>query len=111
MDKKAHLLQNRNSISGHSNRVKGFVFKNSVENFILVVAAERRLAEQHLVHEHTKRPPVDGTAVSLFKQNLHRGEDRKRQTREGLTSGAMNSGVPQNVLVVEPNHISSLQRP
>ena len=28
-----------------------------------------------------------------------------------LTSGAMNSGVPQNVLVVEPYHISSLHRP
>ena len=28
-----------------------------------------------------------------------------------LTSGAMNSGVPQNVLVVWPNHMSSLQRP
>ena len=28
-----------------------------------------------------------------------------------LTSGAMNSGVPQKVLVVEPNHMPSLQRP
>jgi hypothetical protein len=27
------------------------------------------------------------------------------------TSGAMNSGVPQNVLVVEPYHMSSLHRP
>ena len=28
-----------------------------------------------------------------------------------LTSGAMNSGVPQNVLVVDPCHMSSLHNP
>ena len=28
-----------------------------------------------------------------------------------LTSGAMNSGVPQKVLVLDPYHMSSLQRP
>jgi hypothetical protein len=31
--------------------------------------------------------------------------------QEELTSGAMNSGVPQNVLVVDPYHISSLHNP
>lgn len=29
----------------------------------------------------------------------------------GLTSGAINSGVPQKVLVLDPYHMSSLQRP
>lgn len=31
--------------------------------------------------------------------------------QNSLTSGAINSGVPQNVLVVFPNHISSLHKP
>ena len=35
----------------------------------------------------------------------------EKGNRDELTSGAMNSGVPQKVLVVDPYHMSSLQSP
>jgi hypothetical protein len=66
----ANLLQNRNGIARHRDRVEGLVLQDSVEDLILVVSAERRLAKQHFVGQDTECPPINGTAVALFKKNL-----------------------------------------
>lgn len=66
----SHLLQNRDGITRHRDGVQGLVLEDGVEDFVLVVPAERRLTEQHLIHEHTECPPVDSAPVALLKKNL-----------------------------------------
>jgi hypothetical protein len=51
-------------------RVERLIFEDRVEDFVFVVTAERRLAEQHLVDEDTEGPPVDCSTVSLFEDDL-----------------------------------------
>jgi len=111
----AYALQKIHSLSRHGHRVKRFILENGIKDFVLVISTERRLSEQHLIGQDSESPPVDGSGVTLFEQDLPK-ECVQKATRKGkgqvkLTSGAMNSGVPQKVLVVLPNHMSSLQRP
>lgn len=65
-----HLLQNRHAVLGHVNGVQRLVLENGIEDLILVVSAEGRLTEQHLVDEDSKRPPIDGTTVALLEDDL-----------------------------------------
>ena len=65
-----HLLQDRHGIPGHRDGVERLIFEDGVEDFVLVVTAEGGLPEKHLVHQHTKRPPIDGSAVTLFEEDL-----------------------------------------
>lgn len=65
------LLKNRNRVTGHVDRVQGFVSKDSIIDFILVFTTEGRLLKEHLVDEHTERPPVNSAAVSLVQENLN----------------------------------------
>ena len=58
-------------------------------------------------HVHNAAPEESGKTRRAHKVTNHVVRDMYVRH----TSGAMNSGVPQNVLVVFPNHISSLQRP
>lgn len=51
-------------------RVERLVLKDRVKDLILVVSPERRLAQEHLVDEYPKRPPVDGPAVALLEDDL-----------------------------------------
>ena len=64
------LLQDRDGVAWHVNGVEGLVGENGVVDFVLVLATEGRLLQQHLVDEDTERPPVDGTAITLLQQNL-----------------------------------------
>lgn len=52
------------------NGVKWLIRKNGVVDFIFIFATERRLLKQHLVDEHTKRPPIDRSAIFLIQKNL-----------------------------------------
>lgn len=65
-----HLLQYGNSVSWHGDRIQGFVLEDSVENFVLVVATERRLSEKHLVYKHAESPPIDRSTVLLLEEDL-----------------------------------------
>lgn len=66
----AHPLQQVDGLTGHGHRVERLVLQDGIKDLILVVSPEGRLAEQHLVGQNTKRPPVDSASVSLFEQNL-----------------------------------------
>lgn len=106
------FLQDRHRVPRHVNRVERLVRQNSVINFVLVFTSEWRLLQEHLVDKNTKGPPIDSAAVFLIQKNLLKVSIVLHCIHMAVhTSGAMNSGVPQNVLVVEPNHMSSLQRP
>lgn len=97
------------------NRVKGLIGQNGIVDFVLILTTEWRLLKKHLVDEDTERPPIDGPSVLLVQKDLE--TDISISGISGCimkikpTSGAMNSGVPQKVLVVQPYHMFSLQRP
>jgi len=96
---------------------------------ITTLAAWRYLGQQHLVEQYAKRPPVDGPAVLDFAEDLPRDDQGYNLSifnggqvwhtmltanygQEGArTSGAINSGVPQNVLVRPSMRSSGLHRP
>ena len=71
----------------------------------IVVVAFGKLRHQmptNLLLVHTFCP-AKSVAQSIMAINM--------QDIYSHTSGAMNSGVPQKVLVLDPYHMSSLQRP
>lgn len=68
-----HPLQQVDSLTRHGHRVERLIFQDCIEDFILVISPERRLTEQHLVRQDTKRPPVDSTSVPLLEQDLKDG--------------------------------------
>lgn len=63
-------VQDGDGVGRHVDRVQRLVFQDGVEDFILVVTAEGRLTQEHLVDEDTKGPPVDCPSVSLLEQDL-----------------------------------------
>lgn len=107
------LLKDRHRVPWHRNRIQGLICENGIVDLVFVFTSEWRLLQKHLVDQDAKRPPIYRAAVLLVEQNLGMGISIRLQctVMVQLTSGAMNSGVPQNVLVVDPYHISSLQRP
>ena len=54
----------------HVPRALGLLGEDAVEELVLGVPVERRLAGQHLVHHHAERPPVDATAVGQVLDDL-----------------------------------------
>lgn len=64
------LLEDRNRVSRHVDRIQRLVRKNRVVDLIFILTAERRLLKEHLVDQHTERPPVHRTSVSLIQENL-----------------------------------------
>ena len=110
------LLQDRDRVARHVDGIQRLVSKDGVVDFVFVFAAEGRLLEKHLVDQNAKRPPVDRSSVFLIEENLSSGFSQNKTSLATkdfcfITSGAMNSGVPQKVLVVEPYHIFSLHSP
>lgn len=67
-----HLLQDADAVLGHVDRVQRLVLQDGIKDLVLVVATERRLPEEHLVDEDSKRPPIDRTTVPLFENDLRR---------------------------------------
>lgn len=59
------LLKNGDRVARHVNGVEWFVGENSIVDFVFVLSTERRLLEQHLIDQNTKRPPINGAAVLL----------------------------------------------
>jgi hypothetical protein len=47
--------------------VKGLVGENSIVNFVLVLSAEGRLLQEHLVNQYTVGPPVDSATIFLVE--------------------------------------------
>ena len=109
------FLQDGDRVTRHVDWVERFVGEDGVVDFVFVFAAEGRLLEKHLVDQNAKGPPVHRAPVFLIEQDLGFNnvscQFSKHKKIHRLTSGAMNSGVPQKVDVVEPYHMSSLQRP
>ena len=64
------LLEDRDRIPRHVDRVERFVGQDGVVDFVFVFASEGGLLQEHLVDQDAERPPVDCTAVFLIKQNL-----------------------------------------
>jgi hypothetical protein len=92
--------------------VQRLIGQDGVIDLVFILSAERRLLQEHLVDENSECPPIHSAAVLLVKEDLAKSiSSRSLVHGVKLTSGAMNSGVPQNVLVVEPYHISSLHKP
>lgn len=50
--------------------VEDVVMQDRFEEVVFVVRLERWLAGHHFVHEHSKGPPVDGSAVGQLLQDL-----------------------------------------
>lgn len=108
------LLQNRDRIPRHMNGVKWLIRKNGVVDFIFIFTTERRLLKQHLVDEHTKRPPIDRSAIFLIQKNLrsiiskcHRSHVRRavesltyfrRHELRSTTERARSAAVPHILL-------------
>ena len=63
-------MKNRHSIARHRDGIQRLIFENGVEYFIFVVTAERRLPQEHFIHKHSEGPPIHGTSVALFQQDL-----------------------------------------
>ena len=66
----AHLLHEVLGLLGDPAGVMGRVHADGLKQLILVIAMERRLANQHLVQQDPKGPPVDGEGVLLSQQDL-----------------------------------------
>ena len=56
------------------NRIQRLILEDRIENLILVVSSERRLTKQHLVNQHSKRPPIYRSSVALFQNDLRENE-------------------------------------
>lgn len=64
------LLQDRNRVPRHVNRVERLVRQDSVINLVFVFTSEWGLLQEHLVDKNTKCPPVHSAAVFLIQKNL-----------------------------------------
>ena len=80
-------LQQRHRVARHLDRIQRLVLKDRVKDLVLVVAAERRLAQEHLVQQNAKRPPVNCTTVALLEQDL--GRHKLGRTAERAGRGAV----------------------
>lgn len=75
-------MKDGNRVSRHVDGVKNLVFQDGLKDLVFIVSFEWRLSEQHLIDQHTERPPVDGTSVLLFTKNL--GSHELGGTAEGV---------------------------
>ncbi len=65
-----HSFEDGDSLSGQPYGVEHVVVEDALEEVVLVVGLEGRLAGHHLVHEHAQRPPVHGGAVVQLLEDL-----------------------------------------
>lgn len=63
-------------------RIQRLILENRIKDFVLIVAPERRLPEQHLVDEHTEGPPIDSTTVALLEDDLRGARDSQRESND-----------------------------
>jgi len=64
------LLQDRDAVARHRDGVQRLVGEDGVVDLVLVLAAEGRLLQEHLVDEHAEGPPVYRAAVLLVEEDL-----------------------------------------
>lgn len=66
---------------------------NRPEEFVLIAATEWRLTDQHLVEQHTERPPIDILIVLFALQRKRKCLKKDKQSIYGhltlMISGAM----------------------
>lgn len=74
-------------VLGEPAGVGGVVGADGQEELLLVVAMERRLANEHLIQQHPERPPVYRAAVLLAQQDLE-----GKQAAEGRPEPSMGGG-------------------
>ena len=70
MRKSSYPLEYGDGVLGKPDRVEDVVVEDALEEVVLVVGLEGRLAGHHLVHEHAQRPPVHAGAVVQLLQDL-----------------------------------------
>lgn len=58
------------ALPGHELGIADTVLHDCHEQFLLVLAVEGRLANQHLVKQHPKGPPINRLAVGLVEKDL-----------------------------------------
>lgn len=69
----AHILR----LLAQTLRIGDVVVCDGGEQFLLVLAIERRLAHQHFVQQNTVRPPINRLSIRLIQDNLLRKADEK----------------------------------
>lgn len=71
------LDQNVFGVFGEPARINRVVCSYGLEQLLFIAAVERRLTDQHLVQQHSERPPVHSAVVLLTQQDLtHRSHTR-----------------------------------
>jgi len=65
-----HSLTNVFRLLGHELGIADTVLQDCHEKFLLVLAIERRLANEHLVEQNPVGPPIDRFAVRLVEQDF-----------------------------------------
>ena len=64
------LDQNVFGVFGEPARINRVVCSYGLEQLLFIAAVERRLTDQHLVQQHSERPPVHSAVVLLTQQDL-----------------------------------------
>ena len=65
------------SLFGQGLGVGDVVVRDGSEQFLLVFAVERRLADQHFVEQDAVSPPIDAAPVRLVQDDLHKRVPRR----------------------------------
>lgn len=65
-----YQFQQALGLLGNPARVVRDIRPDGFKQLVLIITLERRLTNQHLVHQHTKRPPVHGEGVLLSEEDL-----------------------------------------
>jgi len=63
-------LQDRDGVLGQPHRIQHLVVQDRLEQVVLIVGLEGRLASHHLIHEHAQGPPVNAEAVIQLLKDL-----------------------------------------
>lgn len=91
----SYLHQNVLCILVQPARVEGVIHTDGLEKLLLILAMERGLANEHLIQEDTKGPPVNRGVVLLPQQYLPRKRSHKGRSKMSdmsfSTSGGCNS--------------------
>lgn len=88
----SYLHQNVLCILVQPARVEGVVHADGLEKLLLILAMERGLANEHLVQEDTKGPPVHRGVVLLPQQNLPRKRSHKGRRKMSDMSFSTSGG-------------------
>lgn len=69
--KNTHRSEDGHGLLAEPHRVEDVVVQDGLEQVVLVVGLERRLAGHHLVHQHAEGPPVHRGSVLQLLQDLN----------------------------------------